>query len=82
MNRPMKRASSSFARWAMNLVARSLAVASVFLLGRSGTAAAQHVETTNRHITRYAIGQGLETQISYVQIGQKDGEDWPPPRPE
>ena len=82
MSGSMKLISHSVVRWSANLVAKSLALLSVFLLGRSGAATAPHVETTSGYLPTYTIGQELGGQMSYVQIGHKDGEDWPRPWPE
>ena len=82
MSRSVKFVSRHIARWAVNSMARVLAVVSVFLLGRSGEAAARNVEEAGRNMPTYTIGHVLGGQISYVQTGQKDGEDWPRPWPE
>ena len=82
MSQSVKFLSNNLVRWAAGWMARSLAVASVFLLGRSGEAVAQPMESANEHSPAYTLGHGTEVQVSYVQIGHKDGGDWPPPVPE
>jgi hypothetical protein len=80
MNHSMKTLINKLVCRAAGWAARFLAVASVFLLGRSGEAAAM-VSDFQESGSVY-VDQGSGTQVSYVQLGFKDGEDWPPPRPE
>jgi hypothetical protein len=80
MSRSMKILGNNLVRRAAGWMASFLAVASVFLGGRSGEVSATLVGS-QKSDTAY-MGQETGTQFSYVQLGFKDGEDWPPPRPE
>lgn len=81
MSRSVKLLSNSIARRAASWMASFLAVASVSLLGRSGAAAASPSGSQEQH-PMFSVDQGAEIQVNYVQLGYKNGEDWPPPRPE
>lgn len=81
MSRSVKFFSNNLVRRAASWMASFLALASVSLSGRSGGVAASIVDSSDNS-SRYRGDQATEIQISYVQLGYKDGEDWPPPRPE
>ena len=80
MSRSMKSLCNNLVRRTAGWTASFLAVI-VSLLGRSGDAAASPVDSQNSE-SLYYVDQEASTQVSYVQLGFKDGEDWPPPRPE
>lgn len=80
MSRSMKSLGNNLVRHAAGWLASFLAVA-VALLGRSADVSDHTVGSLKRSVV-YDVGGDTEAQVSYVQLGFKDGEDWPPPRPE
>lgn len=76
----MRSIGNAFVRHAAGWTASVLAVA-VSLLGRSGEVTTHSVNSPKPE-SFFGVGQGTEIQVSYVQLGFKEGEDWPPPRPE
>lgn len=80
MRRSMHSLGNSLIRHAAGWLASFLAVA-ISLVGRSGEAA-EPQNSSLRRASAFDLGESIETQVTYVQLGYKDGEDWPPPRPE